>query len=111
MPVSIVHLVASFNDNYNVKYVFISVLFSKNPSIEIHEITPVCAFNFVIAWEELSCWHFYNSQLLLRVDNRDKNIACDEEDKLQLGQRVKTFYASNKDLAKHLVDAMHKTAG
>ena len=105
-----VHLVASHNDNHDAQCVSSNALFSENASVEIDETTPVHAFVLVIAWEELSCWHCHNSQLLLKVDNQAKHTTCVEEDKLWLIERVKTFHASNKGLAKDLVDAVHESA-
>ena len=74
---------------------FISVVFLENPAVEIDETTPVQPFVFEVTLKELSHEYFYNSHLLLKVDNKEKGIAHDEIDNLQLIERL--FCASNKD--------------
>ena len=42
-------------------------MFVNNPTVEIDEIIPDYAFDFAVVWEEVSCWHYLSSQLLLKV--------------------------------------------
>ena len=66
-------LLKIFNINYDTNYESMVKLFNENPKNEIDEIITCYAFNFFVVWEKLPCWHYFNSQLLLKVDDYEKH--------------------------------------
>ena len=66
VPEWVLHLLETFNSNYNEFYNCVISVFANNPTVEIDEIIPDYAFDFAV-WEEVSCWHYLSSQLLLKV--------------------------------------------
>lgn len=103
-------LVQKFNNDYATTHVTIAVLFFHHPDAEVDEIIPVYAWNFTIVWHELSCWHFLNSQLLLRKDNNEKRAYYDKEDVEMMIADVQHWYSKHQSEGKAIVDAMHKTS-
>ena len=106
----VLHVLAKFNDHYVKFYANVAALFIHHPDAEIDEWIPAHAWDFTTVWHELACWHFLNSQMLLKKDNNIKRHYYDEEYKSRLLEDVKNWYLANKSVGKSIVDAMHKTA-
>jgi len=72
----------------------------KNDGDEVHidEIIPCSAWN--LPDDNKYCWHYLNSQWLLAEDNLSKHNSYQDEDKLDMIERIQSsIYTSSSEIA------------
>ena len=106
----VLHALAKFNNRCAKFCANVAALFTHHLDAKVDEIIPVRAWDFTNVWNELSCWHLFNSQLLLRLENDINRHCYDEEYKAMMIADVQHQHSNHKSVGKAIADATHKTS-